>query len=189
MSKIPLEQAPDKTLVLRSLDGDVPAFTALLKRYRRLMYGYAQKLTSERSDADDAVQEAFITAWKSLDTLKDPSKVRPWLMRIVGHAAIDIMRRRKTHSSLDLDDHSEDILSHFAEPSPELTNEVNSQLAAAGEILDRLPLYQRQSWVMREVGGYSYQEIADELELPVSTVRGLLARARASLVKGMEGWK
>lgn len=185
MSEIPLELVPDQTLVVRALDGDVSAFTTLLKRYRRLMYGYAQQLTSERSDADDAVQEAFITAWRSLDTLKDPSKVKPWLMRIVGHSAIDIMRRRKAHSDIDLEEDS----SYLAEPGPDITSEVNLQLAAAGEILDQLPLVQRQTWVMREVGGYSYQEIADELELPVSTVRGLLARARSSLIKGMEGWK
>lgn len=189
MSEIPLEQVPDQTLVVRALDGDVSAFTTLLRRYRRLMYGYAQKLTSEGSDADDAVQEAFITAWKSLDTLKDTTKVRPWLMRIVGHSAIDIMRRRKVHSDIDFEDQSSNLPSHLAEPSPEATSVVNLQLAAASQILDQLPLVQRQSWVMREVGGYSYQEIADELELPVSTVRGLLARARASLVKGMEGWK
>lgn len=186
MSESALTSASDATLVARALDGDTLAFTVLLKRYRRLMMGYARSLTSDSADADDAVQEAFITAWKKLDALEDPAKAKAWLMRIVGHSAIDIMRRRGHYTPLEDDD----ILpAQATEPGPDSTNEIKSQLEAAGSILDALPLQQRQVWMMREVGGYSYKEIAEELDLPVSTVRGLLARARTALLRGMEGWK
>lgn len=185
MAERALLGASDPTLVARALDGDTLAFTVLLKRYRRLMLGYARKLTTDMADADDAVQEAFITAWKKLDSLEDHTKVRSWLMRIVGRSAIDIMRRRGHTTPLD-DEQAQ--AQHPTQPGADSTSEIKSQLEAAGSILEQLPLTQRQVWVMREVGGYSYKEIAEELDLPVSTVRGLLARARTALLRGMEGW-
>ena len=178
-----LENVADSLLVARSLDGDTQAFEALLRRYASLMTGYARKLTSSAEDAEDAVQEAFITAWHTLDTLEKPESVKPWLMRIVGRKAIDRVRSRRP---------DEPITEANSPPAtgiqPEDSAVVRSQVQAVAGVLDALPQSQRQAWLLREVGGYSYQDVAAELNLPVSTVRGAIARARGALLRGMGEW-
>ncbi|WP_243854805.1 RNA polymerase sigma factor [Canibacter zhoujuaniae] len=168
----------------RAQDGDTVAFTILLSRYTGMMIAYATRITGSRTNADDAVQEAFVTAWQKLDTIQDPHKVKSWLMRIVSHKAIDTVRGLKDHSSDQLETH---IAAENTGPEQQI--EINSQIETLEQLLNRLPDLQRQTWVMREIGGLSYQEIADSLELPLSTVRGAIARARQSLITGMEVWK
>lgn len=178
-----LDQAPDAILVARAVDGDVLAFEVLLRRYASLMTGYARKLSATAADADDAVQDAFITAWNTLDKLENPAVVKSWLMRIVGRKAIDRVRSRQLEEPL-----TELNAPRAEEAGPELRAELNSQTQAVAGILDLLPEVQRRCWLMRELGGYSYQEVATELQLPVSTVRGAIARARAALLRGMGDW-
>ncbi len=178
-----LRELSDATLVARALDGDSAAFVCVLKRYSGIMIGYAVKLTNSHADADDAVQEAWITAWQTLDTLRETDKLKSWLMRIVSRKAIDVIRKRRDSGELN------EETNEAAGADPQTQNEINSQLDAASAVLRKLPELQRQTWVLKEMGGYSYQEIADELKLPLSTVRGNLARARKSLLVEMEVWK
>lgn len=178
-----LLHAPDGLLAERAVDGDVRAFEVLLRRHSPLMRAYATRLTRSSADADDVVQEAFIVAWNNLDTLGDGAAVRAWLMRIVSNKAIDRIRARRRDTPLDDWDVAEPM-----DAGPEHQAEVHSQLTAVGRILSTLPELQRQCWLLKESGGYSYQEIADELGAPVSTVRGALSRARRTLIRGMKDW-
>ena len=72
--------------------------------------------------------------------------------------------------------------------NPEDNAITDSQIVHLSELLKTLPLEQQQVWVMREIGGSTYKEISETLKISEGTVRGRLARARAALVKGMEGW-
>ncbi|ARC58367.1 RNA polymerase sigma factor CnrH [Frondihabitans sp. 762G35] len=145
---------------------------------------FAAKLLGSDIESDDVVQEAFLTGWRHLGDLDSPAHIRNWLMRIVSRKAIDRMRVRRTHD--DIDDWDPPAP---PERSPERIVEARLQLDAAWEALDRLPEDQRRCWLLRETAGFSYQEIADALDLPVSTVRGLLARARSYLLREMEAWR
>lgn len=180
----PLDRASDRTLVERCIDGDTRAFETLITRYGRMMKAYAVRLTGSPADADDVVQESLISAWKRIDTLADGDLVKSWLMRIVSRRAIDLMRQRRDADSTD------DVMIESPErDGPERRAEASSQLDALSASLDRLPEGQRQSWVLREIGGYSYEEIAEQLGQTTASVRGNLARARATLVREMEGWR
>jgi RNA polymerase sigma-70 factor (ECF subfamily) len=178
-----LSDAPDALLVSRSTEGDSRAFEVLLRRYSRMMRAYARRLTGSDADADDVVQDAFITAWNSLEALQDAQMVKSWLMRIVSRKAIDLIRSRRSESGLDGWD-----VAGPASVGPEYHALLHSQLTDVGKVLASLPELQRQCWILKEIGGYSYQDIADELGAPLPTVRGALSRARISLVRGMEGW-
>lgn len=180
----PLLEAADATLAARAVDGDVQAFERLARRHGPLMRVYAAKLLGSESDSDDVVQEAFLTGWRKLGDLDSPAHIRSWLMRIVSNKAIDRLRTRRHHD--DIDDWDPP-----ASParSPERIVETRLQLDAMWSALDRLPGDQRRCWLLRETGDYSYQEIADALDLPVSTVRGLLVRARRTLLQEMEAWR
>ncbi|WP_241979636.1 RNA polymerase sigma factor [Cryobacterium suzukii] len=168
----------------RARDGDLRAFEVLVRRYGPLMRVYATRVLGSNDETDDVVQESFITAWQHLGTLEDGSAVKSWLMRIVSRKSIDRLRTRRPHVNIDETD----------APAPESSApharvEVESQTEALARVLAALPEDQRRCWTLRELAEYSYGDIAAELNLPLSTVRGLLARARKTLLRQMEDWR
>jgi RNA polymerase sigma-70 factor (ECF subfamily) len=183
-TRVPLMEADDVTLAERAADGDVRAFEVLIRRYGRLMRAYARRTLGSSDEVDDVVQDTFVTAWQSLDTLADGSKVKSWLMRILSRRCIDRIRARRNHA--DVDDHDPAVDDAV---TPYRIVEARSRAHAAQQALDGLPEAQRRCWVLKELFEYSYDDIATELDLPPSTVRGLLSRARKNMIKQMEGWR
>ena len=181
-----LAQADDRTVAGRAADGDTQAFGVLVRRYAPMLRAYARRIMGSSAAVDDIVQEAFVTAWQRLPELEQPEKVRGWLMRIVSRRAISELRADRGH--VDLDAVPVQALAATAE-SPARAVERRAELAALADALGELPAAQRECWVLREVGGSSYEEIAEDLGVPVSTVRGLLARARKYIITRMEGWR
>lgn len=179
-----LADAPDELLAGRAGDGDVAAFEMLARRYGPLMRAYARRLSRSFDEADDVVQDALVTAWKDIGALQDGTAVKAWLMRIVGHRAVDAGRRRKTHDNLDDQADPAD-----AKPTPEQVALAGSARLALNEALSRLPEEQRRCWILKELGGQSYDAIAEALGISAASVRGRLARARTTLVKEMEEWR
>ncbi len=179
-----LEHADDRIVAGRAMDGDVAAFGVLVRRYTPMMRAYTQRMLNASAEVDDIVQETFVTAWQRFAELDDPSKVKSWLMRIVSRKAVD--RIRALRPSVDIDDVDEPAPPRS---SPERVAEARAGIEALGAALQELPAAQRECWVLREMGGYSYDEIADELGISVSTARGLLARARKYMIVRMEAWR
>jgi RNA polymerase sigma-70 factor (ECF subfamily) len=179
----PLRDASDTILASRAIDGDLVAFEVIAHRHGPLMRVLAANLLGSELESDDVVQEAFISAWRHLGELNDPARIRSWLMRIVSNRALDRIRARRHHDDID----AADPVS--TGPSTEALVEHRMQLDAVWIALGRLPADQRRCWLLRETAGYSYAEIAETLDIPVSTVRGLLARARATLLLEMEAWR
>ncbi|WP_258070691.1 RNA polymerase sigma factor [Pseudoclavibacter sp. AY1F1] len=178
-----LADAPDALLVARVRDGDERAFEVLIRRHWGLMLATAIRLLSSRADAEDAVQDACIVAWNRLDLLRDPDAVRAWLVQIAARKATDRLRKRKFEQDID------DIEAPVArELGPQAQLELNAKLDAASRVLAELPELQRQCWVLKETAGFTYAEIAVQLDTNTSTVRGALSRARLALLRGMEEW-
>ncbi|WP_144758677.1 RNA polymerase sigma factor [Curtobacterium sp. 9128] len=180
----PLAGAADATLVVRAADGDVRAFEVLARRHGPVARLYAEQVLGSNLESDDVVQDAFLTGWRRLSDLNDPGRFRSWMMQIVTRKALDRLRRRRHHDDVDAVDQPSS-----SARQPERIVEARMQLDAMWVALDGLPADQRRCWLLRETAGYSYQQIAEELELPVSTVRGLLARARRTLTAEMEAWR
>ncbi|GAA1800320.1 sigma-70 family RNA polymerase sigma factor [Leucobacter iarius] len=179
-----LEAADDRIVAGRAADGDPAAFAVLVRRFAPLMRAYARRILSGSAEVDDVVQETFITAWHRIPELEDLSKVKSWLMRITSRTAIDHIRA--TRKQIDLDQIEQAAPDHAAPPR---RAEARAGMRALRDALAELPEAQRQCWVLRELGGSSYEEIATDLELSVSTVRGLLARARKHIIVRMEQWR
>jgi RNA polymerase sigma-70 factor (ECF subfamily) len=177
-----LTEADDRTIASRAADGDIRAFEILMRRYGSLMRAYAARIVRP-SDAEDVVQETFVTAWQELPDLEKPASVRSWLITIVTRKSIDRLRASRDQDSID--DH--DI--HDPADGPEDLAAAASLDEALSLVLSTLPEDQRRCWVLREIAGYGYTEIAEQLDLPVSTVRGLLVRSRKTLVREMEAWR
>ncbi|WP_423920754.1 RNA polymerase sigma factor [Frigoribacterium sp. 2-23] len=181
---VDLIDADDATLVERAGHGDVRAFEALIRRYGPLMRAYARRVLGRSDDVDDVVQETFVAAWQQLPTLDDGAAVKSWLMRIVSRRCVDRIRLRRDHA--DVSDHDGAAPEH---ESPHRVVEARSRGEALTKTLEAMPVAQRRAWILKEMVGQSYDEIADDLELPVSTVRGLLSRARKKMISEMEVWR
>lgn len=179
-----LWEAADSLLAGRAADGDTVAFEVLVRRHGPLMRAYAARMLGSTDESDDVVQETFVTAWRRLGELHEGAAVKSWLMRILSRRCIDRIRARHEH-----DDITELDAPAPARDEPSRLAESHTATAALGAALDRLPELQRRCWVLREVGQYSYDDIADELDVPVSTVRGQLARGRRKLLEAMEEWR
>lgn len=179
-----LADAPDAVLAERAGDGDVAAFEILARRHAPLMRAYARRLVNSHAEADDVVQDALIAAWKDIAHLQDGTAAKAWLMRIVSRRAVDTGRRRKSHDNLEDQPEAPDRL-----PTPEQAAVAGSARRALNTALSRLPEEQRRCWVLKEIGGQSYEEIAQTLGISAASVRGRLARARTTLMKEMEEWR
>lgn len=179
-----LDRAGDATLTARAADGDVKAFTVLVRRHGPVLRAYAIRVLGSATDSDDVVQDTFVTAWDQLPKLQNTSATKSWLIRIATRKALDRLRARRDHA--DVDDH--DVAAPDVD-GPARQAESSERDIALQTALSALPEDQRRTWLLRELGGYSYAEIADELSIPASTVRGALARARKTLMTQMEGWR
>jgi len=179
-----LREAHDRVVAGRAADGDPHAFEVLVRRYSTLMRVYARSILGTNDEADDVVQEAFVTAWQQLDSLEDPGVVKSWLMRIVSRRSIDRLRARREHEDIiDYDPPAE------AASSPAQMVQARSLADAVGTALASLPAGQRRCWLLKEVAEYSYREIAADLDVPESTVRGLISRARVNMAREMQAWR
>lgn len=176
-----LAAAADAILAERAADGDQLAFGVLVRRHAPFLVAFATRLVGSRADADDCVQEALITAWRRLPELADPTKVRAWMTTIVSRKATDRLRARRTLDPL-VDEHPSD-------DDPERSAVTALQMRALSRVLDDLPDELRVVWVLREVSGASYEEIARTTGEPVATVRGRLARARRTVMERMQEWR
>lgn len=180
----PLDEADDRIVAGRAADGDIEAFAVLVRRYTPMMRACVHRMLGSNAEVDDVLQESFIVAWQRLEELEDPGKAKSWLMRVASRKAVDRLRARRPRADLaDVEPETEE------HDGPERRAEARAELEALGRALAALPERQRQGWVLRELGGCSYEEIAEEMGEPVSTVRGLLARARKDIIVRMEEWR
>ena len=181
-SEIP--HASDQILVGRAVHGDIRAFEVLMRRYGPLMRAYETHLLGANSEVDDVIQDTFITAWAKLPNPENPALAKSWLMSIARHKSIDRLRADRRHAPAD------DL--NFPAPehhTPARLLEARSARETLSHVLINLSENQRRCWELKELGDYTYSEIAEELNLPVSTVRGLLARVRKTLMREMEAWR
>lgn len=175
----------DATLVVRARDGDIRAFEVLVRRYQGPMYHLALHMLSDRGDAEDVVQEVFLTAWRRLGQLRDDPAFVGWLYRTTTNRCLNMIRARRPVAEADLDSRA----SAEAAGSPERAAQVSEQMIALASALTRLTPEQRACWLLREVHGRSYQEIARATCTTQTAVRGRIARARVRLAEAMSPWK
>lgn len=161
---------------MRAASGDREAFGALVQRYQAAVRRLTRAVTGDAHDADDAAQDAFLSALDRLETY-DPSRpFGPWLMRIATNAAIDLVRRRAVRRADVLDERAP---SRTPSPASDAEGaEVHAKLVAA---LGALPERQRVAVTLFDVEGYSHAEIAAVLQIPEGTVRSDVFHARRAL--------
>lgn len=163
----------EKDLVLAAQRGEQAAFSELVRRHQRRAYSVARAIVINHEDAEDAVQEAFLHAYRAIDRFLPDQAFGAWLHRIVANAALDATRRRKVR---DADELPETVASPFKDPAEK--QELRQRLTAA---LGTLPERQRAVIVLHDVEGYKHAEIGKMLDIPEGTARSDLHYARSQL--------
>lgn len=172
-------------LIRRAQGGDRSAFDALVSKYEIKAYQYAFRLTRNSDEASDVVAEAFIRVFNAISTFKGHSSFATWLYRIMTNCFLDLRKKVKPSTSLEVASQSGtgEIERQIEDPSP--TPHDHSEKTEREErverAVNRLPEYQRAMIVMYHVDLLTYEEIAEALDLPIGTVKSRLNRARLSL--------
>jgi len=163
----------ERALVLAAQRGDSAAFAGLVQRHQRRAYAVARAIVLSHDDAEDAVQEGFLHAFRALERFRPEQAFGAWLHRIVANAALDIARRKKVR---DADELPETLASPHRDPA--VADELRLRLSQA---LETLGERQRAVIVLHDVEGYKHAEIGALLGIPEGTARSDLHHARAHL--------
>ncbi|NMH96770.1 sigma-70 family RNA polymerase sigma factor [Pseudonocardia sp. K10HN5] len=178
----------ETTLVVRAQEGDVRAFEVLALRHQAALYRLAVRVMGNPPDAEDALQEALLDAWRRIGRFHGDSAFSTWMYRVVTNRCISMLRRRRPAVPVaEVGDLAE--LTTGPGGSPERAAEVDAGMAALGSALADLPDDQRICWVLRELEGLGYAEISEITGAGESTVRGRIHRARTRLAEAMRSWR
>lgn len=167
----------ERTLIVAVQTGDEGAFAALVRLHQRRAYAVARAIVPTHEDAEDAVQDAFLHAFRAMDRFRPDQPFAAWLNRIVANAALDLVRRRKVRDAEELHD---SVALPFRDPaeSDELRRRLGSGLAL-------LSARQRAVIVLHDVEGFKHAEIGSMLGIPEGTARSDLHHARAMLRRAL----
>ena len=172
----------DEIIVQRALTGDADAFGEIVRRWERRIFALAYGMLGREEDARDATQETFLAAFRNLRGFRGEAKVSSWLHRIAVNQCISRQRRAKVRSESALEEENE--AGSFAAPvgeSPVRVVEGRQETLAVRRAINSLPLELRQIVVMKEFEELTFREIADALDLPLSTVKSRLYTALKQL--------
>jgi RNA polymerase sigma-70 factor (ECF subfamily) len=194
MAKSPAPSAPsasseqDRRLVEQALGGNEGAYKELMEKYRNALYHHIYRMVRRKQEVDDLVQESFIKAFSALESYSTRYAFSTWLYKIATNHTIDYLRKRKLQTfSIDKPMQTKDGELEYELPDttyrPDRHIVEDQRRSLIQDAIDDLPPKYYKVIVMRHQQEKSYQEIADELNLPLGTVKAHIFRARELLNK------
>jgi RNA polymerase sigma-W factor len=176
-------KSEDRVLVERCLKGEERAFEELLRKYRNSVYSICYRMVRNQTDAEDLAQDVFIRTFSVLDRYDPSYPFSSWLFRITSNLCIDFLRKAKG-GMVSLDQPIEgsegsiqrQLPSDVVKPDREMENK--EMMAALEEAISVLPEHYRIIVILRHQEQMSYEEIADDLGIPLGTVKARIHRAR-----------
>jgi RNA polymerase sigma-70 factor (ECF subfamily) len=172
------EVVPDKELLARHVQGDPHAFGEIVQRHRDRMWAVALRTLGDPDEAADALQDAFLSAFRAAGRFRGDAAVTTWLHRIVVNACLDRLRRKTLRPAVSMGD--DEALDSLAPKSADPTSrhEVSLDVSAA---LQQLPFEQRAALILVDMMGYAVDDAARVLDVPSGTIKSRCARGRARL--------
>ena len=161
-------EVEDRDLIAKARRGDVEAYNLLVSRWEKRIFNYLLRLVAHREDALDLSQDVFLKAYQNLPKLEDPAKFAGWLFRIAHNEAFSLLRKRRPETEL------------IGEPRPVDTGArlLPMELSlAVSTALGRLSEDQREAVLLKVYQGFKFDEMAEILGCPVSTVKSRLYTA------------
>lgn len=172
----------EKKMIERASGGDPAAFNRLMEQHERRMYAVALRMCANREDAQDCLQEAMLRVYRAIDSFKGQSTFSTWVYRITMNTCLDELRRKKNRQNTSLDS----LLDMGWSPADESNApEKRAIQSETRECLQRairgLPEDMRAAIVLRDIEGFSYDEIARMLDINVGTIKSRISRGREKL--------
>jgi len=186
----------DETALIQSAqNGELDAFNRLILVYQDLAYSVACRMLNDTDLAEDAVQNAFISAYNNLGSFRGGS-FKAWVMRMVTNGCYDELRRQKRRPTTPLEPVNEDEEEHDSaawlasgDPSAETTMEQAELEHALQHCLEQLPPEFRAVIVLVDVQGMDYAEVSQSVSSPLGTIKSRLARARLKVRDCLQGFQ
>ena len=193
----PLEEADEQTaereaemeLLAAVKAGDATAYQGLVEKYQNRVYHLVYGMVRNKEDASDITQDAFVKAYRKIESFRLESSFYTWLYRIAMNLAIDFLRKKKRRVTSEFDEtvaareSDGSISSSHSVASPSKALERKQLYKQIMDALDELPADQKQVILLREVEGLSYKEISDIMGIPEGTVMSRLFYARKKMQK------
>ncbi|NMB95342.1 MAG: sigma-70 family RNA polymerase sigma factor [Clostridiaceae bacterium] len=180
-------ETKENVLIEKSKKGDINAFEKLIETYQKKVFNIAFGMLNNYDDANDVAQEVFIRIYKSIKNFKGESSFSTWLYRITTNACLDELRKRKNKNVVSID---EDILFEEGEvtrqivddsPTPDIIAEQKELREIVNDAIAQLSEEHRTVIMLRELQGFSYEEISNIINCPQGTVKSRINRARSAL--------
>lgn len=182
-----VERKSDEQLVAEFNTGSICAYEELIQRYAGKAYSLAQRLTRNAEDAEEVLQDVFVTVYRKLSKFEGKSTFSSWLYRVTVNAAFMKLRKRKNHSTMSVEDVLPNILhGALARTAPntgegDKVTEQHELSAALEDAIGRLPEEYRPVFILRDVDGLSSREVGKILNISVPAVKSRLHRSRMML--------
>ena len=164
----------DADLIRQATRGNVESFNLLVSRWEKRVYNYLLRITANREDALDLTQDAFLKAYQNLRKLDDPGRFAPWLYRIAHNEAYSMFRKRKPETDVDQIEPEATQTKITVGGSSVFPIELSLAVSSA---LGRLSADQREAVVLKIYQGFKFEEMAEILSCPVSTIKSRLYTA------------
>ncbi|MBX5480784.1 MAG: sigma-70 family RNA polymerase sigma factor [Myxococcaceae bacterium] len=187
----------DRDLLARAQAGDISAFEALVERHRDHVFGLAMRMTRSEADAAEITQDTFLSAYQHLGTFRGDAAFGSWVYRIAANNALMRMRRQRVKSAAEQELSGPDFNERGAlidQPSPEWARAGEDQLidAELGQAIrqatEKLPDAYREVFLLKDVDGLSYEEIAEITGDSVPAIKSRLHRARLALREAIDAF-
>jgi RNA polymerase sigma-70 factor, ECF subfamily len=173
----------EQTLVVRAQEGDARSFEVLARRHQAALYRVAVRVLGDPGEAEDALQEALLDAWRRIGAFRAESAFSTWMYRVVTNRCMGMLRNRRPVAVDRMDDAA------AVADSPEHTAELDAGMVALGQAVAGLRDELRVCWVLRELEGLGYTDIAHITGASEDAVRGRIHRARVQLAEVMRPWR
>jgi len=179
----------EKELIGKAKQGDVEAFEKLIEGCQKKVFNIAFRMLGNFDDASELSQEVFLKAYKSIKNFKGDSLFNTWIYKVTTNACLDEIRKRKNKKVVSLDEDIEiggnEMKRQIKDdsPGPELTAEDNELKRAVKDSINMLSEEYRTVIVLRDIQGFSYEEISGIIKCPEGTVKSRINRARQALKK------
>jgi RNA polymerase sigma-70 factor (ECF subfamily) len=176
-----LAHLSDEALVALVARGDEPALAELYDRVGRVAYGLAFRVLRDERLAEDAVQEAFLTVWRTAAAFRaERAKASTWVLTLVHRRAVDLVRREERRRADPLDDATASTLA-ASDPPPDEAAWLRFERERVQAALSRLPDTQREAIELAYYGGFSQSDLAERLGVPLGTIKSRMFAGLARL--------
>ena len=183
----------DEELVKATLEGAPYAFEEIVERYQRLVFSIIYHYVGARDVVEDLAQEVFLKVFRSLATFDMRGPLKPWISRITANTCLDELRRNQkqkvyTFTDLGYDDESriEEFFEQFTSQGFLTEKDVSELFMLLGKLMGRLNVKDKMAFVLRELEGLSYSDVAQAMKTTEVAVRVRISRSKKKLQKDLE---